>query len=126
MRKRLAFHLNANRFLLYRGDKMTKRVGIEIILLIGSPLVIAELLLLFFQFPFLVSSAVGYFILVLFHLPANSPLSASADFETKKVNPHFKASLPTASSMKRLDMLKFVLLILLLIGCLYLYVEKIR
>ncbi|MDT1956865.1 hypothetical protein MX629_00330 [Carnobacterium divergens] len=104
---------------------MTKRVGIEIILLIGSPLVIAELLLLFFQFPFLVSSAVGYFILVLFHLPANSPLSASADFETKKVNPHFKA-LPTASSMKRLDMLKFVLLILLLIGCLYLYVEKIR
>lgn len=105
---------------------MTKRIGIELILLIGLPLLIAELLLLFFQFPFLVSSAVGYFILVLFHLPANSPLSASADFETKKVNPHFKASLPTDSTMKLMDMLKFVMLIVLLIGCLYFYVEQIR
>lgn len=108
------------------GDKMAKRVGTEIILLIGSPLGIAGLLVLFFQVSFLVSSAVGYFILLLFHLPANRPLSASADFETKKVNPHFKASLPTASSMKRIEILKFVLLILLMIGCLYLYVEKIR
>ncbi len=103
---------------------MYKKIFMKILLVLFVPPFLSYIIYLLWKLPFLFVTAIIYFILFLFSIPAGEDaLSSLTDYQSKTANPNFKVE--NKIPQKRLNIIKIISFIVLAMAYMFIYIEKI-
>lgn len=104
------------------GDVMHKKAFLKLLLFLAVPPMISYLIYLLWGFNILLVTAIFYFLLLLFSIPAGEDaLSTLSDYEVKRDNPFFKDEKKV--TQKKANLFKLIAFLILAIGYMLVYIE---